>query len=175
MILNCPHCENEFYIRDEFAGKTVNCHKCKKPVDAPAKPVVTGDESGLVAGDNDLKGAAKTGAHTSTEAGTMPHKHKKITLRRGFRRLVLLVSVLLGPLIFLSVAIRGDDTLNNYLICVNATFGFLNSLNPTLCVAIEFALLLVGGFVLVWAIYGLLFFVVAGFFEVIGEETSTND
>ena len=170
MILNCPHCENEFYIHDELAGVTVNCHKCKKPVEAPAKTVVTVEESGSVAGDNDLQAAAKTGAHTTTEAGTKPHKHKRITLCRGFRRLTLLVSVLLGPLIFLGVAIRGDYTLNNYLICVNETFGFLVSLNPTLRVAIEFALLWAGGFVLVWAFYCLLWFVATGFYDA-GEQT----
>ena len=172
MILNCPHCENEFYVRDEFAGKTVNCHKCKKPVDAPSKTVVTSDDGGSVAGDNDLQGTAKIEAHTSREVGTKPHKHKRITLCRGFRRLTLLVSVLLGPLIFLSVAIRGDYTLNNYPIFINKSFGFFVGLKLTLgvAIAIEYALFWVGGFVVVWAIYGLLWFIVAGFYDA-GEQT----
>ncbi len=172
MILNCPHCENEFYIHDELAGVTVNCHKCKKPVEAPAKTVATGDDGGSAAGDNDLQGATKVGAHTSTEAGIKPHKHKRITLRRGFRRLTLLVSVLLGPLTFLGVAIRGDYTHNNYPIFIHAAFGFFDGPNPTLgvAIAIEYALFWVGGFVLVWAIYGLLWFVVAGFYDA-GEQT----
>ena len=175
MILNCPHCENEFYIRDELAGKTVNCHKCKKPVDAPSKTIVTGDDGVPVAGQDNLPGAPKVETHMKTEAGTKPHKHKRITLRRGFRRLTLLVSVLLGPLIFLGVAIRGGYSLDNYLICVNTTFGFLHDLNPTLRVGVEFGLLWLSGFVFVWAFYCLLWFVAAGFFEVIDEETSTND
>jgi len=170
MILNCPHCENEFYIRDELAGKTVKCHRCKKPVDAPSKTVMTGDDDGSVVGDNDLQAAAKTGAHTPMEAGTKTHKHKRITLRRGFRRLTLLVSVLLGPVIFLGVAIRGDYTLNNYLIFIHAAFGFLDGLNPMLCVGLEYALFWAGGFVLVWTIYGLLWFVAAGFYDA-GEQT----
>jgi hypothetical protein len=86
-------------------------------------------------------------------------------LQRGFRRLTLLVSVLLGPVIFLSVAIRGDYTLNNYIIFIHATFGFLDGLNPTLCVALEYALFWAGGFVVIWAIYGLLWFVVTGFYD----------
>ncbi len=165
MILNCPHCENEFYIHDELAGVTVNCHKCKKPVEAPAKTVVIVEESGSVAGDTNLQGVAKAETHIKTESGSKPHKHKRITLSRGFRRLTLLVSVLLGPVIFLSVAIRGDYTLNNYLIFIHATFGFLDGLNPTLRVAIEFGLLWVCGFVLVWMIYGLLWFVATGFYD----------
>jgi predicted Zn finger-like uncharacterized protein len=165
MILNCPHCENEFYIHDELAGVTVNCHKCKKPVEAPAKTVVTVEESGSVAGEYDLQAAPKAETHIKTEPGSKPHRHKRITLQRGFRRLTLLVSVLLGPLIFLSMAIRGDYTLNNYLIFIHAAFGFLDGLDPTLRVALEYALLWVGGFVVIWAIYGLIWFVAAGFFD----------
>jgi hypothetical protein len=63
------------------------------------------------------------------------------------------------------MAIRGDYTLNNYLIFIHTAFGFLDSLDPTLRVALEYALLWVGGFVVIWAIYGLIWFVAAGFFD----------
>ena len=172
MILNCPHCENEFYIRDELAGKTVNCHKCKKPVDAPSKTVATGDKSVPVEEQDKLPRASKAETHIKAEVGTKPHKHKRITLCRGFRRLTLLVSVLLGPLIFLSVAIRGNYTLNNYPIFIHAAFGLFDGLNLTLgvAVAIEYAIFWVGGFVFVWVIYGLLWFVATGFYDA-GEQT----
>jgi predicted Zn finger-like uncharacterized protein len=175
MILNCPHCENEFYIHDELAGVTVNCHKCKKPVDAPAKTVVTSNDEDSVAGDYDLPAAPKAKTHIKARPGSKPHKHKRINLIRGFRRLTLLLSVLLGPVIFLGVAIRGVYSFNNYLIFIYAAFGFLDSLNPTLRVTIEYALFWVGGFLVVWAIYGLLWFVTTGFFEVIDVEKSMND
>ena len=175
MILNCPHCENEFYIHDELAGVTVNCHKCKKPVEAPAKTVVTVEESDSVAGQDTLPlpTAPKAETPLKTGAGTKPHKHKRITLCRGFRRLTLLVSVICGPLIFIIVAIRGDYTLNNYPIFIHKAFGFFDGLKLTLgvAIAIEYALFWLGGLVAVWAIYGLFWFIATGFFEVIGEET----
>jgi predicted Zn finger-like uncharacterized protein len=81
MILNCPHCENEFYIHDELAGVTVNCHKCKKPVEAPAKTVVTVEESGSVTGQETLPIAPKAETHLKTEVSAKPHKHKRCLCR----------------------------------------------------------------------------------------------
>jgi hypothetical protein len=85
----------------------------------------------------------------------------------------VLVSVLLGPLTFLGVAIRGDYTLNNYPIFIHKAFGLFDGLKLTLgvAIAIEYALFWLGGLVAVWAIYGLFWFIATGFFEVIGEET----
>jgi predicted Zn finger-like uncharacterized protein len=176
MILNCPHCENEFYIHDELAGVTVNCHKCKKPVEAPAKTVVTVEESGSVTEKDTMPRAPKAETHLKTEASVKPYKHKRLTLCRGFRRLTLLVSVLLGPLIFLSEALRGDYTLNNYPIFIHKAFGLFKGLKLTLgvAIAIEYALFWLAGFVVVWAIYGLLWFVATGFYDA-GEQTSEQE
>jgi predicted Zn finger-like uncharacterized protein len=168
MILNCPHCENEFYVPDELAGETVNCHKCKRPVLAPAKAKVPGEEAAIVT-DFDLRHGAvaetKAEADTQTQTGTKMQTCNRITPRRGFRRLALLVSLILGPLVFIGLAIRSGYALGYYLIWVNSFFELLEGLSPTTRVLLEFVMLWAGGFAVVWAFYSLGSFIVSGFFE----------
>jgi predicted Zn finger-like uncharacterized protein len=173
MILNCPHCENEFYVRDELAGETVNCHKCKRPVQAPAKPAPTSDNEGTIVTSFDFRQGAKPGMETKTKQ----HDSKvKITPRRGFRRLALLASVIIGPVIFFSISGVGSFTINDYLLLVRSIFdfGFFESANETVRVGVEFIAIWVSGFIVVWALYWLLSFLVRGFFDEGSEKAKTS-
>lgn len=171
MILNCPHCENEFYVRDELAGETVNCHKCKRPVQAPAKPAPTSDNEGSIVTSFDYRQGAKPGMETKTKQ----HDLKvRITPGRGFRRLGLIASILLGPVVFFAVEGAGGFTINDYLLLVRSIFGFLESANETVQVGVEFIVIWVSGFIVVWALYWLLSFLVRGFFDEGSKKAKTS-
>jgi predicted Zn finger-like uncharacterized protein len=167
MILNCPHCENEFYIRDELAGQTVSCHRCKKPVEAPAKTFAPIEQTQNVPStqQESLPVAPDAEPGIKAQAGAVEKKGGTITLRRGLRRLALFLSILLGPVLFLVVSIRAGFNFDDYLIRINVIFSFLDRLKPNLRIIVEFGLLWVIGFLSVWAVYGLVSFLVGGFFK----------
>ena len=176
MILNCPHCENEFYVRDELAGEAVNCHKCKRPVQAPAKSAPTSDKEGTIVTDYNFRQGAKPGMETKTEADTKAQHDTKVrtTPRRGFRRLALVASVMVGPVSFFAISGVGGFTINDYLMLVRSIFGFFESANETVRVGVEFIVIWVSGFIVVWAIYWLLSFLVRGFYDAGSKKPKTS-
>ena len=165
MILNCPHCENQFYVPDERAGETVNCHKCKRPVEAPAKPAPANDKDGSIVTSFDLSKRAKPGTETEAVANVRHDLKVRLTFRRGFRRLALLLSVMLGPLAFFAISGVGGFSFNDYLLLVRSIFGFYESVNETVRVGVEFVVIWVSGFIVVWVFYLFLSFVVRGFYD----------
>ncbi|RKY07567.1 MAG: hypothetical protein DRP65_10285 [Planctomycetota bacterium] len=164
MILDCPHCENQFYIPDERAGETVNCHKCKRPVEAPAKPAPGNDKGGSIVTSFDLGKRAKPGTETEAIANVRHDSKVRLTFRRGFRRLALVLSVMLGPVAFFTIEDVGGFSFNDYLLLIRSIFGFFGS-NETVRVGVEFVTIWVSGFIMVWVLYLLLSFVVHGFYD----------
>ena len=68
-------------------------------------------------------------------------------------------------MLFLVVSIRAGFKLDDYLVRINVIFRFLDRLEPALRIIVEFCLLWLIGFLLVWAVYGLISFLIAGFFK----------
>ena len=174
MITSCPHCGNDFYIRDELAGKTVSCHKCKKPVEAPAKAAATEDDTGAITTEHDLRSETKTEPDTKTKSGTGTKESKRkrktrmINLRRGFRRFALVVSVLSGPVLFIVTIIPDGYTLDAYLASARAVYTFDTHLGKIMSAVLDFLILWVMGFAIAWAVYGMISFIVKGFIDTSG-------
>jgi len=175
MILNCPHCENQFYVPDERAGETVNCHKCKRPVEAPEKPAPKSDNEGAIVTSFDLGKRAKSGPETEAVASVRHDSKVRLTFRRGFRRLALLLSVMLGPIAFFAISGVGGFSFNDYLLLVRSIFGFYKSANETVCVGVEFAVIWVSGFIMVWVLYLFASFIVRGFFDSVSYKPANRD
>lgn len=170
MILKCPHCENEFYVRDELAGETVNCHKCKRPVQAPEKPAPRSDNEGTIVTSFDLGLRSKPEAETEAVTKERNDSKSKLTFRRGFRRLALLLSVMLGPIAFFAIEGAGGFTINDYLLLIRSSFPFLENANETLRAGVEFVAICLGGFIVVWALYLLASFIVQGFLDSVSDK-----
>jgi len=83
MIATCPHCKNRFYVPVELAGKTVDCVRCKKPVQAPAKPAEAEDDSVTPIAESKAGGSA-----TTLNGG------RRINLHKGFIRLAFVLSLI---------------------------------------------------------------------------------
>lgn len=83
MIATCSHCKNRFYVPVELAGTTVDCTKCKKPVQAPARPAEAKDDGLTHIAESKLSGPAVT------ESG-----EKRTNLPRGFVRLAFVLSIM---------------------------------------------------------------------------------
>jgi hypothetical protein len=159
MVIGCPHCGNRFYVPDERAGQIVSCHKCKKPVQAPAKAVRSIDNvPAVMDGQGDI--APKTQAV------------KRINLRAGFRRLTFMVSVLAGFVLFITTVVEDGYTLNDYLASVREICTFGGYRGGTIGVFLDFLIPWVTGFAGVWVAYAMVSFIVAGFTntEVVSEE-----
>ncbi len=171
MITRCPHCGNDFYIRDELAGKTVSCHKCKKPVEAPEKAAASEDDTGVITTDYDLRSETKTEPDTKTKSGTGTKESKRkrktrtINLRRGFRRFALIVSVLSGPVLFIVTIIPNGYTLGDYLASAKAVYTFDTHLGKIMSTVLDFLILWIMGFAIAWAVYGMISFIVKGFID----------
>jgi predicted Zn finger-like uncharacterized protein len=169
MIANCPHCGNDFYIRDELAGKMVSCHKCKKPVEAPAKAASSEDDTGTITTNYDLRSETKTEPNTRTKSGTGVKENKRktrmINLGRGFRRLALIVSVLSGPVLFIVTIIPDGYTLDAYLASAKAVYTFDTHLGKIMSDVLDFLILWVMCFAIAWAVYGIISFIVKGFVD----------
>src|SRR5438552_313843 len=48
IAFNCPHCKTKLKVKDDFAGKSVSCKECKRPVVVPApfaKPGISHHEA----------------------------------------------------------------------------------------------------------------------------------
>ena len=174
MITSCPHCGNDFHIRDELAGKTVSCHKCKKPVEAPAKAASSEDDTGAITTEHDLRSETKTEPDTRTKSGTGAKESKRkrktrmINLRRGFRRFALIVSVLSGPVLFIVTIIPDGYTLDAYLASARAVYTFDTHLGKIMSDVLDFLILWVMGFAIAWAVYGMISFIVKGFIDTSG-------
>lgn len=170
MVTRCPHCGNDFYIRDELAGKTVSCHKCKKPVEAPEKAAASEDDTGVITTDYDLRSETKTEPDTKTKSGTGGKESKRkrktrINLRRGFRRLALVVSVLLGPVLFIVTIIPDGYSLGAYLASAKAVYTFDTHPGKIMSDVLDFLILWVMCFAIAWAVYGMISFIVKGFVD----------
>jgi predicted Zn finger-like uncharacterized protein len=172
MVTICPHCGNEFYIRDELAGKKVRCHKCKKQVEAPAKAAASEDEAGEITTEHDLRSAAKTKPDKKTKSSTGGKESKRktrvINLHRGFRRLALIVSVALGPVVFILMVIPDDYTLEAYLASAKSVYTFDTYLDRITSAILDFLILWVIGFAIAWVVYGAISFIVSGFLDTSG-------
>jgi len=179
MVTSCPHCGNEFYIRDELAGTTVSCHKCKKPVEAPAKAPATEDDTGGITTEHDLRNETKTEPDTKTKSGTGAKESKiktrMINLRGGFRRLALVVSVLAGPVLFIVTIIPGGYTLGDYLASAGELCTFGTHLDKTMSTVVDFLILWVMGFATAWAVYGIISFIVKGFIDTSDTQTQMRN
>ncbi len=68
MIAFCPHCDNEFYVPVDLGGKTVKCSKCKKKVQAPEAP----DVSGVAVGSDVAVGTGVLSTDSGDEAPVDP-------------------------------------------------------------------------------------------------------
>lgn len=181
MVTSCPHCGNEFYIRDELAGETVSCHKCKKPVEAPAKAPATEEDTGGITTEHDLRSETKTEPDTKTKSvtGAKESKRKRktrmINLRGGFRRLALVVSVLVGPALFIVTIIPDGYTLGDYLASARGLYTFGTHLDKTMSAVLDFLVLWVMGFATAWAVYGMISFIVKGFIDTSGMQTKRRN
>ena len=61
--VKCPKCRAEFRVKDEFAGRTGPCPKCKSPITVPRPeaPVVVHEPDAPKAGDKSAPGGKPTG------------------------------------------------------------------------------------------------------------------
>jgi predicted Zn finger-like uncharacterized protein len=179
MVTSCPHCGNEFYIRDELAGKKVRCHKCKKQVEAPKKAPVTEDDTGGITTEHDLRSEIKMESDTKTksctEAKESKRKTRMINLRGGFRRLALVVSVLVGPVLFIVTIIPDGYTLGDYLASARGLYTFGTHLDKTMSDVLDFVILWVMCFATAWAVYGMISFIVKGFIDTSVTQTKTKN
>ncbi|MBN1817552.1 MAG: hypothetical protein JW828_09325 [Sedimentisphaerales bacterium] len=96
MFANCPHCNNNFYVARDRIGQVVECTKCKGKVQI---------------------GAGSVGAPLPHNPATdnyvrYNHPNSGVNLREGFKRLALMASLLLGPIIWGVIAARDLYTIN---------------------------------------------------------------
>ncbi|HEV58046.1 MAG TPA: hypothetical protein ENN87_11235 [Phycisphaerales bacterium] len=93
MIAQCPHCDNEFYVPPDVVGQKVPCTKCRHDVRVVAPS--DGDGAG---------GSNQTIIYNTLSDG--------VNLREGFKRLALVTSFLMGPVIWTVIKARDLYTLN---------------------------------------------------------------
>ncbi len=100
MIVHCNHCQNSFYVSPEKAGQPVTCTRCNQQVEpkAESKPVET---------------------RKTEECKPMPINTIRtdffdyaINLPEGLRRLTLVLSCLLGPVVYGVIKAKDLYTLN---------------------------------------------------------------
>lgn len=65
----CPHCQQSLEVDDTYAGATVNCPACGKPIVIETGQAVEGQPSGASSAS---KTQQETGAHPAAEATSLP-------------------------------------------------------------------------------------------------------
>ena len=145
MIATCPHCEQAFYFQQQLSGKTVTCSRCGKTVVAP---------DGRAKAVNE-RPTAQT--KTGKSAGTLPQTPGgTVDLRGGLLRLTLVASILYAPLLF----VARQNGLHE-LASLNVPPSFLFSWARS--------------FLVIWIIYGVVIFVLRGFFDLKGKKQPQAD
>lgn len=72
--VSCPYCDADFSVREQFAGMTVHCKKCKQPVDVPGRsePLKrTSVSSGTTVASTRSRGPRKTTKRSGDGNGGM--------------------------------------------------------------------------------------------------------
>jgi len=92
MITTCPHCSNEFYVPKDAVGTKVPCSKCRQEVRIVSQS------------------AMQTGRGLMSKP--TPQLWNEVNMREGFKRLALVASFLLGPIIWSVIKARDLYTLN---------------------------------------------------------------
>ena len=93
MIASCPHCKNEFYVSPDNVGQKVLCGKCRQEI-----RIVS-----------DASAAAGTLSDPTRALGAL---WDGVNMREGFKRLALVTSLLLGPIIWSVIKAKDLYTLN---------------------------------------------------------------
>jgi predicted Zn finger-like uncharacterized protein len=100
MIVRCSHCQNSFYVSPEKAGQAVPCTRCDQPINPveDCKPAET-------------KQAAVCKPMPANNFGADFFNYA-INLPEGFRRLTLVISCLLGPVVYGVIKAKDYYTIN---------------------------------------------------------------
>ncbi|MBN1124874.1 MAG: hypothetical protein JXA82_07695 [Sedimentisphaerales bacterium] len=134
MFANCPNCNNNFYVARDRIGQLVECTKCKGQVRI------------------DIEQSKAVSPHSAATDKVMQYDtlNGGVNLREGFKRLVLVASFLMGPIIWAVIAARDLYTLNA---------SFSEPIDNSLRFLIIWAI----GFTGAWIIYLAGLFLVRGF------------
>lgn len=76
----CPHCQQSLEVDDTYAGATLNCPACGKPIVIETGQAVEGQPSGASSAS---KTQQETGAHPATEATFLPPLERDAPSQHG--------------------------------------------------------------------------------------------
>ena len=76
----CPHCQQSLEVVDTYAGATVNCPACGKPIIIETGQAVEGQPSGA---SSVAKTQQETGALSAAEATSLPPSERDSPLQHG--------------------------------------------------------------------------------------------
>lgn len=154
MIATCPYCEQAFYFQPQFRGQPVTCSRCGKTVEAPDAGTKTQNASA-----SSLPRAKKTApAAPKTEKTVVAVSEagpRSLDLRNGLMRLTFVLSILYAPALYV---IRHKSIYA--LTSLNLSPSFLHSWARS--------------FLIIWAVYVVVIFVLGGFVDLRANRKSRN-